>query len=215
MTVYNKPGYDDFRRKILVIKTSDKITDIILITVILSAFAVLMFKYSRDIDGTVDQFSGINDLEYVYMTALERFESENWNELYGKERLEAKNQFLYAPVILNYFKAIKFSPVQTHYVMLIISSLLVYIMMLLFFKTNFINSILLLFILLFGTWKGLFFSITTFNITMFEMLFLWAGILAVLRKKYFYRRFCFYWQECLNSTGGQWGRYISCSTRKV
>lgn len=197
------------------IKTSDKITDIILITVILSAFAVLMFKYSRDIDGTVDQFSGINDLEYVYMTALERFESENWNELYGKERLEAKNQFLYAPVILNYFKAIKFSPVQTHYVMLIISSLLVYIMMLLFFKTNFINSILLLFILLFGTWKGLFFSITTFNITMFEMLFLWAGILAVLRKKYFYRRFCFYWQECLNSTGGQWGRYISCSTRKV
>ena len=172
-------------------KSSVKITHIIFIAIIFSALAVLLFKYSRDLNNTVDYFSGNNDLEGVYMIALERFESNNWNELYGKERLKTKNQFLYAPLVINYFKGIKDCPRKKHYVLLLLSAFLTYVMMLCFFKTNFINSILLLFIVVFGTWKGLFFSITTFNITMFEMVFLWAGILAVLRKNILLSQFLF------------------------
>jgi hypothetical protein len=152
---------------------------------ILTSIGVLGLKQLRALQAARASMKGINDLELVYMRAEGQFENKDWEGIYKPTslKLNESTPFLYAPVWLNYFKAIKPNAVKVSLALNILISAVLLVIWIYFFKTDLPRSVVLLVFMFFGVWNGWFSIMQIDNVSLVEMLFLWAGILALTKNK--------------------------------
>lgn len=125
-----------------------------------------------------------SDLKTSYMVAEQHFENKEWQEIYktGKIGTSQFIPFFYAPIWLNYFKLIKpYNPMIIQSIILLICSITLYVMWIKLFKLDILNSSVLFMIMFYGIWNGWFIAFIGQNVSLIEMLFLWMGIVAIIK----------------------------------